>query len=258
MDLARLLPPLGSAIFGMALGSFLNVCIDRLPAGQSIVGPPSLCPYCGRRLSPTDLIPVLSYLRLRGRCRSCAAPIPVRVLIVEALTGLLLSLLCWRYGLSSQFAMASVYVAFFIAIFFIDLERQLVPDKIVYPAILVAAAFSFLLPGLTPLRALLGGAAGAGIMLSILIVSRGGIGMGDVKLMAFLGLAVGFPHVLILLLLAVIAGGLVATALLLSRTRGRRDAIPFAPFLVSGGFLVLLYGQQLYGWYIGLITLGVR
>ena len=110
------------ALLGLAISSFLNVCIDRLPEGKSIVAPPSHCPYCGRRLAPFDMIPVLSYVLLKGRCRYCGAPIPRRILVVESITGLLFVLLWYRYGLSLQLVLATLYTCFFIVIFFIDLN----------------------------------------------------------------------------------------------------------------------------------------
>lgn len=242
-----------SGVLGLAVGSFLNVCIDRLPAGQSLIKPPSHCSACNRRLATADLIPLFSYLWLRGRCRYCRASISPRLPLVEGLTSLAFAFLCWHYDLTLQLFFSLVYASLFIVIFFIDLEHQLVLNKIVYPAMALALAFSFFRPELGVVHALLGGAAGGAIMLLLFFITRGGLGMGDVKLMALLGLATGFPQILLALLLSVVVGGLVAILLLVSGLKKRRDAIPFAPFLVAGAFAVLLWGQAIYEWYLGLL-----
>ncbi len=248
------------AVLGLAVSSFLNVCIDRLPERASIVSPPSHCPACGRRLTPLDLIPVVSYLLLRGRCRSCGAPIPRRVLLVEAMTGLLFVLLWYRvgsppYGLSlpedfSRLLLVTLYTCFFIVIFFIDLERHLVLNRVIYPAIVVALLAIPLTPNHDAAELLGGGAIGFGVLFLIAFIYPAGMGMGDVKLAAFIGLVVGFPSVFAALLISFVAGGLVGGGLLLTGLRGRKDLIPFAPFLVTGGMAAMLYGQQIIDWYM--------
>ena len=243
------------AVLGLIVSSFLNVCIDRLPERASIVSPPSHCPACGRRLGPFDLIPLLSYLFLRGRCRYCGAPIPRRVLLVEVMTGLLFVLLWYRagsppYGLSLQWLLATLYTCFFIVIFFIDLERHLVLNRVIYPAIVVALLAIPLTPNLAAAELLSGGAIGFGLLFLIALIYPAGMGMGDVKLAAFIGLVVGFPSVLVALLISFVAGGAVGGSLLLTGLKGRKDPIPFAPFLVAGGRAAMLYGDQIIDWYV--------
>ncbi len=238
------------ALLGLVVSSFLNVCIDRLPEGGSIVSPPSHCPACGRRLTPLDLIPLLSYLFLRGRCRYCGAPIPRRVLLVEAMTGLLFVLLWYRYGLSFWLLLATLYTCFFIVIFFIDLEHQLVLNRVIYPAILVALLAIPITPNHDAVKLLAGGALGFALLFLIAFIYPAGMGMGDVKLATFIGLIVGFPAVFVALLISFVAGGLIGGGLLLTGLKGRKDPIPFAPFLVTGGMVVMLYGQQIIDWYV--------
>jgi leader peptidase (prepilin peptidase)/N-methyltransferase len=243
------------ALLGLAVSSFLNVCIDRLPERESIVSPPSHCPACGRRLAPFDLIPLLSYILLRGRCRYCGAPIPRRVLVVESTTGLLFVLLGYRYGFSPAeglppLLLATLYTCFFIVIFFIDLEHHLVLNQVIYPAIVIALLFIPFAPGYSAKELLLGGLIGFALLFLIAFVYPAGMGMGDVKLATFVGLVVGFPSIFAALLFSFVAGGLVGGGLLLTGLKGRKDPIPFAPFLVAGGMVAMLYGKEIIDWYL--------
>jgi leader peptidase (prepilin peptidase)/N-methyltransferase len=247
-------------LLGMIIASFLNVCIDRLPAHQSLVYPPSHCTACKRRLAFIDLIPIFSYLWLRGRCRYCGAAIPRRILWVELGTAALFGLTCWRFGLSVELAVALFYICIFIVIMVIDWEKGLILNKIVLPAIgaaiVISAIFSIFLPDveLVPFigRAAAGGGIGLGIFLLIVIVSRGGMGWGDVKLAALIGLVTGFPLVFIALLIGVILGGVVAILLLLFKIKKRKEAIPFGPFLAIATIVTLLWGNNILSWYRGL------
>jgi len=238
------------ALLGLVVSSFLNVCIDRLPEGESIVSPPSHCPSCGRRLAPFDLIPLLSYVLLRGRCRYCRAPIPRRVLVVESTTGLLFALLWYRYGFSLWLLLATLYTCFFIVIFFIDLEHHLVLNRVIYPAIVVALLVIPFAPGHSARELLLGGLIGFALLFLITFIYPAGMGMGDVKLATFIGLIVGFPSVFVAFLISFVAGGLVGGGLLLTGLKGRKDPIPFAPFLVAGGMVAMLYGEEILDWYL--------
>jgi leader peptidase (prepilin peptidase)/N-methyltransferase len=238
------------ALLGLVVSSFLNVCIDRLPERESIVSPPSHCPACGRRLAPFDLIPLLSFILLRGRCRYCGAPIPRRVLLVESMTGLLFVLLWYRYGFSLWLLLATLYTCFFIVIFFIDLEHHLVLNRVIYPAIVVALLFIPFSPGYSAKELLFGGLIGFALLFLIAFIYPAGMGMGDVKLATFVGLVVGFPSVFVALLFSFVAGGLVGGGLLLTGLKGRKDPIPFAPFLVAGGMVAMLYGKEIMDWYL--------
>ncbi len=248
------------AILGLLVGSFLNVCIDRLPQHKSIAFPPSHCEACQHKLAVKDLIPVFSYLRLRGRCRYCQASVPRRLFWVELATAAIFALLYWHYGLSAQLGVMAFYACLFTIIFVIDLEHGLILNKVVYPSMVVALLLS-LYPwpwfsesmGMRVAYAALGGAIGFVIFLLIALVSRGGMGWGDVKLAALIGLATGFPLVFLAIIMGAILGGIVAVALLIAKKRGRREAIPFGPFLALAAMVTLLWGSSILGWYLGLM-----
>jgi len=246
---------------GAAIGSFLNVCIDRIPAGKSLLNPPSHCDACGRRLAVKDLIPVFSYLWLRRHCRYCRATIPWRLLWVEIGSGLLLAFVYWRYGLSVDFAITAGYCYLFIVLMVIDLEHQLILNKIVYPAMIVALLISIFLPQsrIMPLPwpqavdGVIGGAIGFLFLLIPALIYRGGMGWGDLKMAGLIGLVTGFLLVFVAMLMGVILGGLVAGILLALRKKTRKEPIPFGPFLAVATIVALLWGNNILSWYLGLM-----
>ena len=255
-------------LLGISIGSFLNVVIDRLPAGRSLVNPPSHCDACQRRLSPRELVPIISYLWLRGRCAHCGARISRRVLLVEVLSGVLFFLAFWRFGLSPEFAITALWGCVFLVIIFIDWEQQLILNRLTYPAAIMALAILAadsvlpewgLLAGLRPfwpqasiLSGLFAGAIGLVFFLIVFLINPRGMGMGDIKLAALIGLAVGFPLVIIGLFVGIFIGGLVAVVLLLLKKKGRKDAIPYGTFLAIGPMVALLWGREILQWYISL------
>ncbi len=247
-------------LLGIAVASFLNVCTDRLPRNESLLFPASHCDSCHHPLAIKDNIPIFSYLWLRGHCRYCQASIPRRMLWVEIGTGALFGLTCWRYELSSELAIALLYICLFIVILVIDWEHRLVLNKLVFPAIavalLISAFFSIfsvqseIVPEIGD--AAIGGGIGLGLFLLVAIVSRGGMGWGDVKLAALIGLVTGFRLVFVALLMGIILGGVVAVTLLALRIKRRKEAIPFAPFLSLATIVTLLWGSDILDWYLGL------
>jgi leader peptidase (prepilin peptidase)/N-methyltransferase len=258
-------------ILGMVIASFLNVCIDRLPRNGSLLFPPYHCPACQRRLAAKDLIPVFSYLRLRGRCRYCRAPIPRRLLGMEIGIGALFPLLYWHYGLTAELGIIAYYCCLFIVLLVIDWEHGLILNRIVYPAMIAAVLISIFvhhfLPGsvtsfmlwnslasLPPeiRQAAIGGAVGFGLSLLVVLLSRGGMGWGDVKMAALIGLVIGFPLVFFTLILAAILGGLVAVILLLLKKKRRKEAIPFGPALSVATIVTIIWGPSILSWYLGL------
>jgi len=254
------------ALLGLAVGSFLNVCIDRLPRNESIVNPPSHCSACQHTLAVKDLIPVFSYLRLRGSCRYCQAAIPQRLFWVELATALIFALLCWHYGLSVELGVMAFYACLFIIIFVIDLEQGLILNKVAYPSMVIALLLALLpqpwltqetwltqtiKPGIA--SAALGGGIGFAIFLLIAIASRGGMGWGDVKLAALIGLATGFPLVFLAIIMGAILGGIVAVALVIVKRRKFKETIPFGPFLALATMVTLLWGSNILSWYLGLM-----
>ena len=250
------------ALLGTAIGSFLNVCIDRLPAGKSLIYPPSHCDICQHHLSPKELVPVFSYLWLHRRCRYCQAPIPQRLFWVELGSGFLFALIYWHYGVSVEFAITVFYGCLFLVLGVIDLEHTLILNKIVYPAALVALIISVVrpLPGIIDVSlpwpeifsGVIGGAIGFVFLLVPLLIYPQGMGWGDVKLAALIGLVTGFPLVFVALFLGIILGGLVAGILLALGIKKRKEAIPFGPFLSLAVMTTLLWGNGILDWYLGL------
>ena len=247
------------AVLGLAVGSFLNVCIDRLPSNKSIVFPPSHCEACQHKLSAKDLIPVFSYLRLRGRCRYCQASVPRRLFWVELATAVIFALLCWHFQLSPELGVMIFYACLFIIILVIDLEQGLILNKVVYPTMVVAFLLAlYPWPWLNEslvmrvAYAALGGGIGFAIFLLIALVSRGGMGWGDVKLAALIGLATGFPLVFLAVIMGAILGGIVAVALMIAKKRKRREAIPFGPFMALAAMVTLVWGSNILSWYLNL------
>jgi len=238
-------------ILGLLVGSFLNVVIARVPEGRSVWAPRSACPRCGALIAWYDNIPLVSFLVLRARCRGCRAGIPWRYPIVEAATGGAFALAYVLLGPTPEFLVAVVLLAALIAITAIDLRHQIIPDVISLPGIVVGFVANSLLPGgVGWLDSLIGIAVGGGLFLVIILVSGGGMGGGDMKLGAMLGAFLGWKLGLLALLLGVLAGGAVAVVLLLLGRKGRKDAIPFGPYLALGGAVALLWGDRVLTWYL--------
>ena len=252
---------IGFAILGVAVGSFLNVCIDRLPRNESILNPPSHCEICHHRLTTKDLIPIISYLWLKGRCRYCQASISKRLLWVELAAGIIFPFLYWWCGLSTELVVMAFYACLFMLIFVIDLEHGLILNKVVYPGMAAALLLALFLPQpwLTQrlvhgvANAAIGGGIGFVLFLLIAIISRGGMGWGDVKLVALIGLATGFPLIFIALIIGAILGGVVAIALVITKRKKRKETIPFGPFLSLAAMVTLLWGSSILNWYLGLM-----
>ena len=250
-------------LLGLAIGSFLNVCIDRLPSGRSIVTPPSRCDQCQHRLALADLIPVFSYLWLRGRCRHCGAVLPKRLVVVELVSGALLGALYVVFGPEAEFGVAAFWACVFIVIFVIDLEQGLVLDKIVFPSLLVALVFAGLVDDLPWLQGIgvmeewpqianAGLGAGVGFLLfafmlvfALVVLGKEGLGWGDVKLAALIGLVCGFP----LILLVIVVGALVGLLMALVMGRLKFSAtIPFGSALVVATMSAMVTGQRILDW----------
>jgi leader peptidase (prepilin peptidase) / N-methyltransferase len=251
-------------LLGAAFGSFINVCVDRLPAGKSLNYPSSHCDACQKKLTVTDLIPVFSYLALRGRCRYCGAKIPLRVLWVELGCGLFTAFLFWYKGLTLDFAFIAFYSYIYIVIALIDLKHQLILNKIVYPALVVALIIApfFIKSGNVHqniydhgiINALIGGAVGFVFLLIPAIISRGGMGFGDVKMAALIGFTTGFGEVLVAVLGGIVLGGLVAIFLLIFHIKKRKEVIPFGPFLSLATIVTLIWGSSILEWYLGIFS----
>jgi leader peptidase (prepilin peptidase)/N-methyltransferase len=239
-------------LLGLTVGSFLNVCIDRLPAKKSLAYPPSHCDTCQHPLKLWDNIPVFSYLWLHGKCRYCSARIPQRILWVELSTGTLFAFLFWRYGLTFEFPLIAFYTCILLVLAVIDLNHKLILNVIVYPAAAIALIIGFFLPEFDIYKGILGGAIGFAILMIPALVSRRGMGWGDVKMAGLIGLMTGYPRVFVGLLGGIILGGVSAVILIILKKKTRKDTIPFGPFLALGAFWALVYGQEILDWYLAL------
>jgi len=234
---------------GLIVGSFLNVVVARLPERRSLWTPRSACPECGAAIAWHDNIPILSFVALRGRCRACGIGIAWRYPLIEALTAGLFVLAYATFGLTSALAPALLMLAALVAITFIDLERQMIPDMITLPGI-VTGLFANLATGAVPwLDAVIGALVAGGLFFAIILASGGGMGGGDMKLGAMLGAFLGWQLTLVALFLAVVVGGGVALGALTAGRKGRKDPLPFGPFLAVGGAAALLWGRRLLTWY---------
>jgi leader peptidase (prepilin peptidase)/N-methyltransferase len=225
-----------AGLLGLIFGSFLNVVIHRLPRGESLMFPGSHCPACGHELRALDNIPLFSWVLLRGCCRHCGSPIPVRYPLVELLSAAVFMLAALAFGLSLEGVAAAALGALLIVIAFIDLDHLLVLDATTVVGAAIALAAALAMHRIVP--ALEGAATGALIFGAIYALTRGaGMGLGDVKLAAMLGLFLGFPSMVSAVVAAFIIGAVLAIPVLVARRRGRRDALPFGPFLVMAAIL---------------------
>lgn len=237
-------------LLGLIVGSFLNVVIARLPAGRSLWRPRSACATCGAQIAWHDNIPLLSYALLRGHCRACGAAISARYPLVEAATCLLFVAAYERFDVGIDFAVAALLLAALVAITAIDLDLQVIPDAITLPGIVAGIPANAASGWGSWSDSLLGIAVGGGLFLAIILASGGGMGGGDMKLGAMLGAFLGWRLTLVAVFVAVVVGGAVAVAVLATGRKGRKDAIPFGPFLAVGGVTALFWGQRLLTWYM--------
>ena len=240
-------------VLGLVVGSFLNVCIWRLPREESMIRPGSHCPACSTALRARDLVPVLSWIFLRGRCRHCSEQISPRYPAVELLTGGLFLVCFLQLGLSPALVAALVFSAFMVAITFIDLDHQIILDGML--ALLAGAGLILQLwtGAVGWVNMLIGVAVGGGLLLFLAVISRGGMGGGDVKFAAALGFWLGWPGILLGLFIGFISGGVISLLLLVAGIRGRKDFIPFGPFIALGAWITLLYGRKILDWYLGFL-----
>ena len=243
-----------SVLFGLALGSFMNVCIYRIPLKKSIISPPSSCPHCGERIRFYDNIPLISYLLLLGKCRHCRHLLAWHYPAVEALTGLLSLILFIRYGLSYQYLFFLLFTASLVTISFIDLHHKIIPDVLSLPGIVAGWSTSFFLGNISWLDSLLGIIAGGGSLFLVgffykQLTGREGMGGGDIKLLAMIGAWMGWRSLPLIVLISSLTGAIIGSAFLLLAGKGFRFRIPFGPFLSLGALLYFFFGPELTSWY---------
>jgi leader peptidase (prepilin peptidase)/N-methyltransferase len=243
------------ALLGLVIGSFLNVCIYRLPRDQSIVWPASRCTTCGRGLAWYENVPVLSWVALRGRCRTCGERISAMYPIVEACTAVVFVVLFARFGLTPLFAVRALFACAMIVLFVVDLQHQILPNEITVPGVVVGLAASmFLEPGWRD--ALVGAVAGGGSLWLIAVAyerlrGQEGLGFGDVKMLAMIGAFLGWQLTLLTLVFASFTGSAVALLLMASRRAGWQSKLPLGTFLALGALLASVYGDAVVAWYLG-------
>jgi leader peptidase (prepilin peptidase)/N-methyltransferase len=246
------------AALGLFVGSFLNVCIYRIPRGESIIWPGSKCPRCGKPIKPWDNIPVLSYLILKGKCRYCSESISVRYPIVELLSALLAVSLLYRFGPGVRYIIYYVWACTLLVITFIDLDYQIIPDRLSLGGIVIGIlALRWLDVGYKD--ALIGLALGIGMLLAIiygyyLLTKRQGMGGGDVKLLGMIGVFTGWQGVLFTVFMSSFIGTLIGIPWVYIQKGTLKSAIPFGPFLCLGALIYVLWGEQIIRWYFGLMS----
>jgi leader peptidase (prepilin peptidase)/N-methyltransferase len=243
-------------LFGLAAGSFLNVCIYRLPEGKSIVRPRSRCPGCGKLIGALDNIPVLSFILLKGRCRHCSTRISLQYPLVELVTPLLLVLVYHSFGLTLEFFGYSLFALGLVVVFFTDVNRRIIPDKVTYPFIVLGLAYSALSGNM--IGGLIGAASGFGLLVFVawfgrLLFKKDAMGGGDVKLAAMVGAFLGWKLLLTSLFLAFVMGALFGGVFLIARGRSKGTEVAFGPFIAVGAIVSLFWGAEILAAYIGFV-----
>lgn len=258
-----------AALVGLLIGSFLNVCIYRIPNNESIVMPPSHCMKCGHRLTVLDLVPVFSYVFLRGRCRHCGEKISPRYALVEMMTSVVYVLLFHKYGLSVDFLASAYLMSILLVVFFIDLDHMIIPNQLVIAA-LIGGVPLFIYNIFRPIEIygdhnwwnpLLGALIGFGFLLLIAILgyivykTDEAMGGGDIKLFAPIGLFLGWKMTIMSLFISFVTAGVISIILLLLKKKDRKSTFVFGPFIVIGTFATYLFGWEFFNWYIGTLQM---
>ena len=238
-------------ILGLVIGSFLNVCIYRIQREESIAFPPSHCTSCGYNLKAVDLIPVISYIFLRGKCRNCREKISMRYPIIELINGLVYLVLFLKFGLSYTFVFSAIFFSILLVISLIDLESKEIYLSTIICGLIVAISYSlieyFIFQG-NIIDNVLGGAIGYGIIMLIVILTRG-MGEGDAEIAGICGLFLGIKGILLALFIAIVTGGIVGTIILLLKLKDKKAEIAFGPYIALGTVISMLYGSKIIEFY---------
>lgn len=237
-------------IIGLLFGSFTNVIIARMPKGESIVFPASHCPNCKEPLRATELIPVFSYIFLKGSCRNCGAKISLRYPLVEILSALLFLGVFLQAGLTMKTLAGCLLVVILLAAAFIDIDYGIIPDRLTYPSIFIGLLLSLGTLGFLP--AFLGLLAFGGLLLLVAIISKGGMGGGDVKLAAAIGAFTGITGSAVTLFIASLTGTIFGLGVILIKKTGRKTPIKFGPFLAISAYIAFLFADKIISWYLAL------
>jgi len=243
-------------IFGACIGSFLNVCIFRIPEKKSIVFPGSFCPVCNNSIPFYCNIPILSFLFLQGKCKECKTRISLRYPLIEILTGIVPVFLFFKFGPTPSFLFWFSFICTLIVISFIDFDHQIIPDIISIPGIFIFASSGFFIPGMSFTNVLMGILAGGGILYSIAFLyyklrNTQGMGGGDIKLLAMIGAAIGFKGVIFTIFTGSLAGTVAGVfAMIFTKGNNSQLKIPFGPYLSLGAILYIFFGMDLIKWYL--------
>jgi leader peptidase (prepilin peptidase)/N-methyltransferase len=232
-------------VLGSIMGSFLNVCIYRIPRKETVVYNSSHCIKCSHKLAVKDLIPVFSYIFLKGRCRYCGKKIPIRYFLVELITAFSMLLLFYKYGLNLEFLKYSVIILTLIVIAFIDLEHQIIPNRLVLFIFIWAVLWHVFIPKISWINSLLGALLGGGLLFVLAVVSRGGMGGGDIKLMFAAGFFLGLKNTVLALFIGFLSGAVIGVGLIFLSIKNRREPIAFGPFLSLGIITALIWGENI-------------
>lgn len=250
-------------LYGMILGSFINVCIYRIPEKISLWTPPSACPGCGYKLKWYDNIPVLSYILLGAKCRSCKMTISMQYPMVEMFTGFIVALLYLKTGLSFDMVFLPAIAVVLLTIAVIDYKTMIIPNGtvialgiigVLYTVFRIIFPQSFIMP-ITWLESLIGFFAASLPLFLVAVISKGGMGGGDIKLMAVAGIFLGWKGILVAMILGSLIGAIISLALILLKIKKRKDMIPFGPFLCLGIFISAIVGNDIILWYTNLFSL---
>jgi leader peptidase (prepilin peptidase)/N-methyltransferase len=245
-------------LFGAVIGSFLNVCIHRLPRGESVAWPASRCPACAAPIAAYDNVPILSYLVLRGRCRACGAPISVRYPLIELANALGYALILWRFGPGWPALVYALLYSALLVVTGIDLSHQIIPNVITLPGIAIGVLCAVTILPVGFLDSALGILVGGGLLLGLAWVSpyvfgKEGMGLGDVKLVAMVGAFLGWRPALLTIMVGAVVGSVVGLTLIALKVMRREHYIPFGPFLALGAVVALLFYREVVTWYFGLL-----
>ncbi|GAA0818355.1 prepilin peptidase [Clostridium tertium] len=239
-------------IIGLCIGSFLNVCIYRIPREESIAFPPSHCTSCGYELKAIDLIPVISYLFLKGKCRKCGKKISINYPLVELLNGVLYLLIFLRFGLSLSFVFYSLLTSLLIVISYIDLDSKYIYSSTTILGVVLAAIYivvGLYTKDISISNNVLGGAIGYGIIYLIVVITKG-MGQGDAEVAGVCGLFIGIKGILVCLFIAVVLGGLVAAIILIFKLKEKKSEIAFSPYISIGSIVYILLGKEILSLYL--------
>lgn len=241
-------------LYGLLFGSFFNVVGLRVPKGESIVSPPSHCPACNRRLTAADLVPFFSYLFLKGKCRGCGAKISPIYPVMELLTGILFAFAYSQIGFTYELIAAILFISLLVIITVSDVAYMLIPNKVLLPFAILLAAARYLSPLSPWWDSIAGAVLSFLLLLAIAILSKGGMGGGDIKLFFVIGIVLGFIQSLLTLFFAAVIGAVAGMILLKKSGRGKKTPIPFGPSIAAAAIIVYFYGQDIVGWYAQLLN----